>query len=61
MAPASTISDTLERWGNVSFSDREVPLGDVVESLRMNEDRFVLKKSKKYSNNLVVSSFATLC
>lgn len=57
MPVAPTVSDTLSHWGNICFSEKEVPLGDIINSLKEKDERFVLKKSKQYSNNLVVRAF----
>lgn len=61
MPPSTSIADTLAHWSTVSFSDKEIPLAEIVDSLHSDEGRFVLKKSKQYSNNLVVSALKLRC
>ncbi|KAJ3549395.1 hypothetical protein NMY22_g894 [Coprinellus aureogranulatus] len=54
MPLSTTVADTIQHWGSVTFTEKEVPFGDLVETVRGSDGRFVLKKSKQYSNSLVL-------
>lgn len=56
MPSTQSVTELLEKWGNTTFSEKEVPLTEVVESLKGNSERFTLKKSKQYSSHWLVSN-----
>lgn len=50
----------LADWSEATFNDKEIPLSLLVETLKEDPERYVLRRSKQYPNSSLVG-LSSIC